>query len=111
MNSAIRANDIIEALNYSCSKYDPEYFIPFLNRPDVTTEFPTKKAFYIFFKMMIDSISTFSSQPLKIKTQYKEEKGRTLINCEFLDYSNKFSRLSFELINTSDKISIDLLPF
>lgn len=110
--SKINKEKIKAELILSCIKNEPESFLPLLMSINVQTEFPDKKSFYQFFKNMLHLAHEESEGELTLKIE-----GPTLVtdkqnfNYCFYDNIHKHSRLTIEVEEYDNLISLGIMPF
>lgn len=112
MNKSYDIEMIRIELIKSCINYDTKSFIPFLMSENVLTEMPNKMRFYRFFKKMV--YCTKQSSEGLLFTKIENEKNninQRIYNLNFYDKIHKYSRLSFEITECNESISLDILPF
>jgi hypothetical protein len=96
----------------SCIKNEPESFLPLLMSINVQTEFSNKEGFYQFFKNILNFAHESSEGELTLQIEkptlvtYKQN-----VNYCFYDNVHKYSRLTIEVEECDNLISLGILPF
>jgi hypothetical protein len=96
----------------SCIKNKPELFLPLLMSINVQTEFPNKKGFYQFFKNMLNCAHESSEGELTLKIEKPIlVADKQSVNYCFYDNFHKYSRLTIEVKESDNLISLGIMPF
>ncbi|MDI5896600.1 hypothetical protein [Flavobacterium yafengii] len=110
--SKINKEKIKAELILSCIKNEPESFLPLLMSINVQTEFPNKKGFYQFFKNMLNCAHESSEGELTLKIEKSIlVEDRQSVNYCFYDNFHKYSRLTIEVKESDNLISLGIMPF
>lgn len=96
----------------SCIKNKPESFLPLLMSINVQTEFPNKKGFFQFFKNMLKFAHESSEGELTLKIEKSTLVAeKQCVNYCFYDNFHKYSRLTIEVEECDNLISLGIIPF
>lgn len=96
----------------SCIKNKPESFLPLLMSINVQTDFPNKKGFFQFFKNMLNCVHESSEGELTLKIEKPIlVADKQSVNYCFYDNFHKYSRLTIEVEECDNLISLGVMPF
>lgn len=99
-------------LIFACITNNPKSFIPYLLSSNVVTAMPNKMRFFRFFEMIVISANKESDGKLQLKKEQPEcRSSKEVVQYNFYDSRHEHARISIEVIENDDTISIDVLPF
>ena len=103
---------ILNKLIESCLSFDAKLFKPYLQSEIVITDAPDKKKFYWFFKKMLITAKSNSTEPMSFKIEIPDwEDEEDLKHYNLYDSVHKHSRLSLRVKEFENSVYIETMPF